>query len=145
MDNPGALRLAPHPYAVDRERGMQRIAMKWEDIVWEAVRAIGHTDAQQWLEKTMVDLLRNPYFVADPVPYEWVAEERMRNTNPHVLGHTWVSPHPEAWHKLGYYQVWRPGGHPMVEVWGEQAVRVALLENEMLKLFYSFKAKPEQP
>jgi len=82
----------------------------------------------------MRDILSNPYFVGDPVPFEWVAEERMRNSRPHVLGHTWVSPHPEAWHRLGYYQVWRPGGHPMVEVQGEQAVRVALLENELEKI-----------
>ena len=88
----------------------------------------------------MDDILANPYFIPDPVPYAFAAKLRVPNAFPHVKGHTWVSPHPEAWHKLGYYHVWRPvfsNQEPdwsMQEVFGEDAVRSALLENVVDKV-----------
>jgi hypothetical protein len=118
-------------YQRERERGVKQIALTWEQIVWEACQAIGECDANAWLAG-MSDILADEFFVRDPVPCAFAAETRARNKFPHVLGHTWVSPHPEAWHKLGYYQIWRPNGQ-MEEVFGESDVRVALLENKISK------------
>ena len=118
-------------YQRERERGVKRIALTWEQIVWEACRAIGEEDARAWLSG-MSDILADKFFIRDPVPMEWAAETRARNKFPHVIGYTWVSPHPEAWHKLGYYQIWRPN-RQMEEVFGESNVRVALLENQISK------------
>lgn len=120
-------------YARERTKGIKRIAITWKDIVWEATHAIGNIDAQRWLQsEEMAEILSDPHFVRDPIPAEWLAEHRLRAINRlHLLEHTWVSPHPEAWHKLGYYQVWRPNGYPVVEVFGEDKARMALLENRM--------------
>lgn len=112
-----------------RNSGMQSMAMCWDDIVWEARRAIGPEDANAWIHG-MRDILHNPFFVSTPQPFDFAVPRRAQKKFPHVIGHTWVSPHPEAFHKLGYYHVWR-GDFQKEEVFGEAAVRAALLENEM--------------
>lgn len=112
-----------------RNAGMKCVAMSWEDIVWEAKRAIGTEDANAWLIG-MADILANPFFVSTPQPWEFAVPGRAAKKFPHVLGHTWVSPHPEAFHKLGCYQVWSPD-LKMHEIRGEDAVRAVLLENDM--------------
>ncbi len=104
--------------------------MHWDDIVWETRRAVGPQDASLWLDG-IKDILRNPMCIRSPVPFVWVADARARNMFPHVLGNTWISPHPEAWHKLGYWQIWRPGIPIPQETDCENDVRLALLENEM--------------
>jgi hypothetical protein len=119
-------------YQRDRQRGAERFAMTWENIAWEAKHVLGRKDFEIWLA-SMADILADPFFVPTPVPYEWAAWECAKNAFSHVIGHTWVSPHPEAWHKLGRYQVWRPGCR-MEEVCGETEVRRVLLENRLAKL-----------
>lgn len=117
-------------YKLARSNKIKRLAFTWEHNVWEAILTIGPEDAKSWVDN-MEDILADPYFVKDPVPITSVreiVETRMKNRFPHVEGHTWVSPHAEAWHKLGYYQVWRPDGS-MKEVFGEDKVREALGEN----------------
>lgn len=54
----------------------------------------------------------------------------MKNKNPKVLGHVWASPHPEAFHKLGYYHVWTPEGK-VFEVSDEEDVVQHLMENRI--------------
>lgn len=119
-------------YKYEREeRELKRPAFTWEQILSEVRRAIGHEDARAWLD-SISDILENAFFERDPVFFAdpVLAEQRMKIKHPEVLGHTWVSPHPEAWHKLGYYRVWRADG-TMSEVFGETEVRTALLENTM--------------
>lgn len=84
----------------------------WEDICWEAARAIGSEDAEHWLQEHTA-LFEHPLFERDPVS----VQKRVKNAS--LLGHVWVSPHPEAYHKLGWYQVWGPSGF-LEEIFGER-------------------------
>lgn len=120
-------------YITQREKGNSWTAQSWQDIVWEAERAIGAEDAKLWLD-SMADILADPYFVKTPILAEFVAPKKMLHQFPHCVGHTWCSPHPYANEKLGVYQVWRPNGTDklfMEEVQGEDAVRIALAENKL--------------
>jgi len=112
----------------DRSRGVERNAFSWNDVVWEMCHQLGDQEASLYLAG-MADILQDPFFISDPIPFEWVVITRAEAKFPHVFGHTWVSPHPEVWQKLRFYQVWRPD-KPMVEVFGEDEVRAALNENE---------------
>jgi hypothetical protein len=131
-------------YVEKRGRGEKRIALTWEEIVYEVTSAlgtgrrvnedgeleVGENDTQHWLDG-MKDILEDPFFEKDPVPvpiFE-VATNRMKKINPAVIGHTWASPHPEAWHKLGRFQVWTPEGE-IIEA-DENGVRNHLMENRI--------------
>lgn len=114
-------------YESERRNGIKRLALTWDQIVIEAKLAIGEEDCKAWLDD-IEDIISSPYFIRDPVPYEFAAETRARNKFPHVIGKTWISPHPEAYHKLGYYQIWRPNKE-VENVFGEKEVRKALSEN----------------
>lgn len=104
-----------------------RLALTWEQVVWEAQRAIGVPDAELWLAD-MRDILVDPFFVRNLRPS---AISRLRK-DPHYAQRTLVSAHQEAYKKLGYYNVWRPNCEP-VEVRGESEVRTALLENRIVQ------------
>lgn len=117
-----------------RKQGKPWTALSWSQIMIEAELAIGKEDALAW-EAGMKDILEDPFFIDRPMFVEFAAKGNAERFFPHVFGHTWVSPHPEAYRKLGHYQVWRPQGDAfsMEEVQGEAAVRVALAENGVKK------------
>lgn len=110
----------------------RRIALKWDEITSAACCAIGMDDAKLWLDG-MKDILEHPYFERDPIPipFKDVVIARMKNKNPRVIGHVWVSPHPEHWHKLGYYQVWSNECELLGHVFGEDKVRLILVEESL--------------
>ena len=122
-------------YEKYRKAGNLHLALKWRDIVWEMTQAIGEDDAKLFLDD-IKDLIEHPFFEKDPVPYETmsdIVERRMKNKNPNLIGHTWASPHSEAWHKLGYYNIFRSDGS-VETVFGAHKVRDALLENQLASI-----------
>ena len=113
-------------YDFARDNGYMRFAYSWDEVVREAVRAIGPEDAQAWV-RDMSDIVNNPCFIRDMLP---AGRFKARAAMP---THTLVQHHGEAWHKLGYFRVFRPGQRSQ-EVYGADAVRAALLENHMRAL-----------
>lgn len=79
-------------------------ALYWNLIVWEAVRSIGREDAEVWLN-SIQDIISHKYFVKDPV-----VESEYDEVSKMMNNHLWVCPHPEAYHKLGYFIIHYPDG-----------------------------------
>lgn len=79
-------------------------ALYWDLIVWEAVRSIGREDADVWLN-SIQDITSHKYFVKDPV-----VESEYDEVSKMMNNHLWVCPHPEAYHKLGYFIIHYPDG-----------------------------------
>lgn len=109
-------------YRKHRESGWQTQAFFWEDIVWEAERALGKEDAEAWL-KSIEDIVNDPHFNSMPVTYNWAPFP----TDVRLEGKVWVAPHTEAWHKLGVFQIWYPD-RTCVETRDVVMVRQVLLE-----------------
>ena len=102
----------------------------WDHILGAVKRSLGPKDAASWLDR-IEDLLRDPFFVKTPFSLQEAV--KAYDHHPHLVGYTWVSPHPSIRNKMGYYCVWRPFCEMQV-VFGEPNVRIALLENRMSKL-----------
>jgi hypothetical protein len=118
-------------YVEAREKEVHRPAMYWEDIVWEAEKAVGKDDAQSWVEHMEQGVMQNPYFLRDPLLAERTETVKgiIQRLFPQFEGKTWAYPHPDAWCKLGWYRVWRPDLF-MFEVYGEGELLAALKDNE---------------
>jgi hypothetical protein len=104
-------------------------AQSWEEIVWEAERAIGTADAAVWLA-SIQDIVTDPYFMPWTVPCVRQLTEKMQQHSVHVTGRHWVTPHAAAYRALGKFQIWYES-QLVTEMADESQVRIALLENRL--------------
>lgn len=95
--------------------------VNWRIVCYEAEKCVGKECTDAWLDK-MQDIVNHPRFCKQAFPWPFIVRKMLIQHYPHLLGHTWVSPHPS---QLGHYQVWTPDLQPS-DVFSEDAVRQVL-------------------
>jgi hypothetical protein len=97
--------------------------------------AIGE-DAEDWLV-CMKEFFLDPFFFPKPIGCGFCHEDRVKMIRssvftkaPHLENHTFATPHWNLFAKLGYYEVWN-ADLSVQEVFGEQALRELLIENQL--------------